>query len=144
VARAVYAPFVLLASAFVVSSTVQIAQSVFAEGDLDARAGAPALSTACASAVRELTAAVDRGIADASSARDHAEAARKYRAARGPAPDAPERRELVRPCQNERQGEDALAAVSRLDRAAEGAVTAAASKIAELGPVRRAVDSFIR
>lgn len=145
VAGVVYAAFVVLATAFVVSSTYQLARAVFADDGAPAPglAGAP-LPEACTSAIRELEEAVDRGLAAAATARTRESAERLYQEGRGPAWEAPRRQELERACGDAGQGAEALAAVARLDRAAEGASTAAAAKIAELAPVRRAVDSFIR
>jgi len=137
--RAVYAAFITLAAAFVLSSTVQIARAVFTEPA--APAAADAVSDACAVGLRALAAAVDRGVVAASSAHDRADAENRYRAARSPEWDPPRRDDLVRACAADRAGADALAAITRLDQAAEGAV---GRHVAQLGPVRRAVDSYIR
>jgi hypothetical protein len=84
---------------------------------------------------------VDRGVADAAAATDRGDAERRYRTARSPEWDAPKHGELVQACAGDSRGIDAVAAVARLDRAAEGAIR---RQTDELGPVRRAVDSFIR
>lgn len=140
-ASVVYGVFVVLAGAFIVSSTVQIALAVFEEPAADATSAPQGLSPACASGLKELTAAVDRGVAAASNGRDSATATKRYREARSPEWDDARQKELVRPCEGDPRGAQAVAAVSRLDRAAEGAIS---RQNAELGPVRRTVDSFIR
>lgn len=142
VTSAIYAVFTVVAAAFVVSSTYQLAVAVLAEP----APGGPApvavnLAPACADAVRSLAVAVDRGVAAAAGATDQGDAERRYRAARLPEWEESKQRELVQPCAAEARGLDAVAAVSRLDRAAEGAIR---HQTDELGPVRRAVDSFIR
>lgn len=138
----IYGVFTVLAAAFVVSSTYQIAVGVFAEPAPGAAAGpAVAVAPACAEGVRTLAVAVDRGVVAAAGVTDRAEAERRYRAARSPEWDDTRRSELVGPCAADARGADAVAAVSRLDRAAEGAIR---RQTDELGPVRRAVDSFIR
>jgi hypothetical protein len=141
----VYAVFVIVAAAFVISSTIQIARSVLAEPSPGAaNASSVAVAPACAEGVRTLALAVDRGVAAAATATDRSDGERRYRAARGPEWDEPKRAELVQPCTESpgsAHGTDAVAAVTRLDRAAEGAIR---RQTDELGPVRRAVDSFIR
>jgi hypothetical protein len=138
--RAVYAVFVALAAAFIVSSTVQIAQEVFAEPGPSGDAPG-AVAPACAAGLRTLASAVDRGLAAAGAASDAADAERRYRAARSPEWDPARQQELVRPCEGDAHGVAAIAAMARLDRAAEGAVQRRSD---ELGPVRRAALSFIR
>ena len=138
----VYAVFVIAAAAFVISSTVQIAIGVLSEPAPGAAAPAPVpVPPACAEGVRTLAVAVDRGVAAAAAATDRADAERRYRAARSPEWEAPKHGELVQACAGDSRGIDAVAAVARLDRAAEGAIR---RQTDELGPVRRAVDSFIR
>jgi hypothetical protein len=143
ITSAVYAVYVVAASAFIISSTAQIAVAVFAEPAPEGSSKAPseAVAPACAAGVRTLASAVDRGVAAAGAAADPAEAAKKYRAARSPEWDEAQQRELVAPCAGNARGADAVAAVGRLDRAAEGAIR---RQTDELAPVRRAVDSFIR
>jgi hypothetical protein len=142
ITSAVYAVFTVLAASFVISSTYQIAAAVFAEP----AAGAPAparidVAPACAAGVRTLAVAVDRGLAATAGLTDAVEAEQRYRAARSPEWDEARQQQLVQPCTGEARGADAVAAVTRFDRAAEGAIR---RQTDELGPVRRAVDSFIR
>ncbi len=141
----VYAVFVVVAAAFVISSTVQIARSVLAEPSPGAADGARVtVAPACAEGVRTLAIAVDRGVAAAATATDRLDGERRYRAARGVDWDEPRRSELLLGCTDPSagaHGTDAVASISRLDRAAEGAIR---RQTDELGPVRRAVDSFIR
>jgi hypothetical protein len=141
ITSAIYAVFTLVAAAFVVSSTYQIAVGVMAEAASPTAPLTINLAPACADGVRSLAAAVDRGVTAAAGATDKAEAERRYRLARSPEWDEAKQRELVEPCAADAHGADAVAAVSRLDRAAEGAIR---HQTDELGPVRRAVDSFIR
>jgi hypothetical protein len=142
ITSAVYAVFVVVAAAFVISSTVQIARAVLSEPAPGADAPARiSVAPACADGVRTLAVAVDRGVTAAAAATDRGDAERRYRTARSPEWDEAKRRELVQPCTVDPHGDDAVAAVSRLDRAAEGAIR---RQTDELGPVRRAVDSFIR
>ena len=142
ITSAVYAVYTVVGAIFVVGSTWQIGVAVFAEP----APGAPALATvdvapACAAGVRTLALAVDRGLAAAAGPTDRAEAEKRYRAARSPEWDDARQQELVQPCASDAHGADAVAAVTRFDRAAEGAIR---RQTDELGPVRRAVDSFIR
>lgn len=141
VSRVVYAAFVTLAGAFIVSSTVQITRAVFFGGADDSGATPSTITPACAEGVRKLTTAVDRAVAAAALGHDAADATRRYRAARSPEWDDPQRAELLSPCTGDAQGNEAAAAVTRFDRAAEGA---AGREAGELGTVRRTVDSFIR
>jgi hypothetical protein len=142
ITSAIYAVFTVAATAFVVASTYQIAGAVLSEPAPDAAAPAAVpVSPACAAEVRTLAIAVDRGVTAAASATDRGEAQRLYRAARTPEWDDAKQRALVGSCAEGAHGAEAVAAVTRLDRAAEGAIR---RQIDELGPVRRAVDSFIR
>lgn len=132
--------FTIVAAAFVLSSTAQIAMAVFAEPS-DRAGTAQNVPPACAAGVRTLVVAVDRAVAAAAGATDATEAENRYRAARSPEWDDAKRNELIEPCAGDARGADAVAAVSRLDRAAEGAIR---RQTDELAPVRRGVDSFIR
>jgi hypothetical protein len=147
---AVYAIFTVLASAFVVSSTYQIAVGVFVPdlhdkpaepGVADSRPRPKGVTPACAAGVKSLSAAVRRAVMVAAAADDPEGAEQRYLAARSPEWDTGTEGELVGPCAGDAQGAEAVAAVRRLDRAAAGAIRRQSD---ELGPVRRAVDSFIR
>ena len=141
ITSAVYAVFTVLAASFVISSTYQIAVAVFAEPAPGVAVPRVDVAPACAAGVRTLAVAVDRGLAAAAGLTDRAEAEKRYRAARSPEWDDARHQELVQPCASDAHGADAVAAVTRFDRAAEGAIR---RQTDELGPVRRAVDSFIR
>ena len=142
ISSAIYGVFSVGAAAFVVSSTLQIASAVLSEPAPGAAAPAAVpVPPACAESVRTLAVAVDRGVTAAATATDRGDAERRYRTARNPEWDAPKHGELVQACAGDSRGIDAVAAVARLDRAAEGAIR---RQTDELGPVRRAVDSFIR
>jgi len=142
ITSAVYAVFTLLSGSFVISSTYQIAAAVFAEpanGD-----PAPAhvdVAPACAEGLRSLAVAVDRGLTAVAGGTDFAEAEKRYRAARSPEWDEARQQQLVQPCMSDPRGADAVAAITRFDRAAEGTIR---RQTDELGPVRRAALSFIR
>ncbi len=138
---AIYAVFTVAAAAFVISSTAQIAIAVFAEPATTTSPSTSAVPAACAAGVRTLAVAVDRAVAAAAVAADAADAQKRYRAARSPEWDDAKHRELLEPCAGDARGADAVAAVARLDRAAEGAIR---RQTDELAPVRRGVDSFIR
>jgi hypothetical protein len=138
VTRVVYGAFVALAAAFIVSSVWQIAAQLFGFGAAS-RPEAPRASAACATGLRELAAAVDRGSAAAQGAGSADEAEQRYKDA--VAKTWSEKDQLLRPCQDDPAGPEAMAALARLDRAAEGA---ARRQAGELGPVRREVESFIR
>ena len=145
ITSAVYAVFTVIAAAFVISSTYQIAAAVLAEPSDASPATPPPPSVtvppACAAGVRTLAVAVDRGLAAAAGLTDRLEAEKRYRAARSPEWDEARHQELVQPCTGDARGADAVAAVTRFDRAAEGAIR---RQTDELAPVRRTVDSFIR
>jgi hypothetical protein len=132
--RVVYGVFVTLAAAFIISNVAQIAMQVFSTK------GSGRLPTpTCAAGLRELTAAVDRGLAAAAAAPNADDAERRY--AQAKAPEWNRRTEIEHTCTEDAVGTDAMAAVTRLDRAAQGVVRKGAT---ELAPVRREVDSFIR
>jgi len=142
ITSAVYAVFTVLAGFFVVSSTYQIAIAVFAEPAPGAPPPAKAqVPPTCADGLRTLAAAVDRGLVAAAGVTDAAEGEKRYRAARSPEWDPARQQELVQPCTGDARGADAVAAITRFDRAAEGAIR---RQTDELGPVRRAALSFIR
>lgn len=143
ISRVVYGLYVGVAGAFIVSSTVQITLAVFKTEPADKGDARSAVTPACAAGVKELAGAVDRAFAAAVVGRDPIDATRRYREARSPEWDDPRRSELLAPC-SDATGGAAAAAVARFDQAAEGAASAGGARAAELGTVRRTVDSFIR
>jgi hypothetical protein len=135
VTRALYAVFVAGSAAFIVSSVWQIASAVF----LPETTGNPRVGQACAAAIAELEHGVDRGVAAAVSNTNPDEAERLYQSSRG---DAWQKKDdLLRPCETEPVGPEAVAALARFDRAAASSLR---RHVTELGPVRREVESFIR
>lgn len=140
ITSAVYAVFTCLAGAFVISSTYQIAAAVFAEERADL-VNAPNLAPACADGLKTLAAAVDRGLAASAGTVDSAEAERRFTEAHAPEWNEPRHQELAAACTSDPRGVDALAAVTRFDQAALGAVRKNAG---ELEPVRRTALSYIR
>ena len=143
ITSAVYAVFTCLAGAFVISSTVQIAAAVFAETQPGSGNGPSSsrLPPACADGVKSLAAAVDRGLAATAGIVDSAEAERRFTAGHAPEWNEPRHQELVQACTGDPRGTDAVAAVTRFDQAALGAVRKNAG---ELEPVRRTALSFTR
>ena len=131
----VYGAYVALTTAFVAALVLEVASQVF--GDDAPRV--EALSPECAGAVRELYTGVNRGITDGLGGEDADVAVRRYRDARD---EAWKNKDTVAAtCAGEPRGTDAIAALARLDRRAEGLVR---RHTIELGTVRREVDSFIR
>jgi hypothetical protein len=139
---ALYAVFVLGAAVFIVSSVWQIASQVFAAPPAPAtNASGPRVGPGCAAALSALARAVDKGVLAAAAVADPAEAAKRYTVARGPSWEGARKSELLRACEGDPAGPEAVAALARLDRVAESAIRRQSS---ELAPVRREVDSFIR
>lgn len=133
----VYGVFVLVTAVFVGSTTYQVAVELF--GNRSAIADAPRVGGACAAGLRALATAIDPVLSTTQRAADRDEAKRLYDAAKQPVwqhyPD------VARACEAEPNGPDALAALLRFDRAAEGVAFRTA---VDLARVRREVDSFIR
>lgn len=137
VTRAVYGAFVALTAVFVGGLIYEVAVQVFA-GEAPK---VEALAAECADGVKSLEGAVNRGIAAGLGAADLDvdDAVARYRTARDE-----EWRKLdavAAKCAGEPRGTEAMAALARLDRQAEGVVR---RQTAELRAVRREVDSFIR
>lgn len=132
--RAVYAAFITLTAVFVVVSVYDVANALFGN------ASRPRVSAACGEGLRALADAVDRSAATAAGAASAEDARRRY--AEGKNPEWSSRKdEITRTCEADPHGPPALAAVARLDRAAEAWIQ---RKGSELSPVRHEVDSFIR
>jgi hypothetical protein len=140
VTRVVYGAFVALAAAFILSSVWQISSQVFGFAGASPPA-ARRVGAACAGALHKDVLAIDLALVDAEpvSMVGPEEAAGAYQHAklRGWVDDT----RLAESCAGEAAGPDAIAALFRYERAAEGAVRRSST---ELGPVRREVESFIR
>ncbi len=132
--RAVYAVYIALTAAFVISNIWQVGLTLFGDAPHEAVAQGP-----CRAGIEELSGALDRAAKAAVEARDDADAERRYSEARRPEWDRYE--EVRRACAAQPRGVDAMAALTRLERAHRSAVGRSA---AALAPVRREVDSFIR
>lgn len=135
--RVVYGAFVVFTAVFVGGLIYEVAVQVFA-GEAPK---VEALAAECAQGVRSLEDAVNRGIA-AGLGGDEVDvdlAVARYRGKR----DEEWRRldAVAAACAAQPRGKDAMAALARLDRQAEGVVR---RQTAELRTVRREVDSFIR
>jgi hypothetical protein len=137
VARAVYAVFVILVGAFVASSIAQVAFHVFGA------AGGEVLATgrvgdACARAIGEAIDGIDRARTVA-SAEANADVSRA-RYANERAREGKQSANVEAACSGDPRGTEALAALARLDRAAEAH---AIREARDLSPVRLAAQSFI-
>lgn len=138
VARVVYAVYVLLVSAFVVSNIVQVARALFGSEGTTASVPAPVIKGDCANLLKAQTTEIDRARVLASEEQSGEAARATYAAARKKARE--QAGDLDRACTSDPRGTDALAALARLDRAAESHAVRTA---AELSPVRLAAQSFI-
>lgn len=135
VGRAVYGAFVVLIAVFTFSNIWQVARRVFGEGSAETPpsvAVGPACGESLAAEIADierarLLAATER-TADAARARYTRERTHKTLLVSGG-------------CEADPNGQEALAALARLDRAAE---THAVRESSELSPVRLAAQSFIR
>jgi hypothetical protein len=137
VTRVVYGFFVLFTAVFIGGLIYEVAVQVFA-GEAPKT---EALAADCARGVRALEDAVNRGIA-AGLGGDDVDidvAVARYRGARDE--EWKKMESVAAACHAEPRGKDAMAALARLDRQAEGVVR---RQTAELRAVRREVDSFIR
>lgn len=138
ITRIVYGVYIVLLGTFVVSNIAQVFRVLYfgPESERNARA---VQAEPCRRELTTLADGLERATIEAASARDAAKAEASYhekRAALSPAFLSAERA-----CAAETNGPEALAAMTRLDRAAE----ATARRRGEaLAPVRREVDSFIR
>jgi hypothetical protein len=138
VTRAVYGGYVLLVAAFTVSSITQVARKVFGgPGEETADSRFPKVGADCGEALRSEIGAIEaaRALASLESGGDTAKA--RYaseRTSRGTMND------LKRRCGTDPHGQEALAALARLDRAAEAHAVRDGS---ELSPVRLSAQSFI-
>jgi hypothetical protein len=136
VSRVVYAAFVTVTAVFVSGLIYEVATQVFA-GEAPK---VDALAADCAQGVKALEGAVNRGIAAGlGTDGDADDAVARYRGTRD---EEWKRRDAVAAaCAAQPRGTEAMAALARLDRQAEGVVR---RQTAELRVVRREVDSFIR
>jgi hypothetical protein len=123
--------FVVLATAFVVSSTWQIMAGVF--GIANARAGETTPAAPCVAAIRDLETALDRARTQAAAAHDEDDAARTFNAAIDPSLGTT----LDARCARD---EDLHAAALRLRSASEVAVRKLAR---EIGRVQSDVDRLL-
>ncbi len=137
ITRVLYATYILLTAAFTISNIAQVVRVLFlAPEDRGARA---IRSEPCRKGLEFLATGLERATAEAAGAHDATAAESAYRAKRSELTSA--WRDAESACNTEPNGPEALAAMTRLDRAAE----ATARRRGEaLAPVRREVDSFIR
>ncbi len=138
VTRVVYGAFVALAAAFIVSSVWQIASQLFGFGPA-MRPDAPRVGAPCAAAIQQDLLAIDLALSEPTMVLGGDEAVKVYERAKQRGWQDHDK--LTQCCAGDPAAAEAIAAVIRLDKAAESAVRRRAG---ELGPVRREVDSFIR
>lgn len=137
--RLVYGTYGLLVAAFVVHSTVQVVRTLF----FGAEPGGKPLPAACASSLRGLVQAVDRAASSADRAPNEREARAAFTAALDPEWSGLEGARAA--CAADPDGEDALAATMRLERAHEAHAGDRAARTAELRrDVELRIDGPIR
>lgn len=137
--RLVYGVYVVVVAAFVVSNIVQVARAVFGTGSASATpAPATALKADCERLLKLQATEIDRARVLATEEQSADAARTTYATARKKGRE--QAAELDRACAGDPRGLDALAALARLDRAAEAHAVRTA---AELSPVRLAAHSFI-
>ncbi|MEO8801333.1 MAG: hypothetical protein ABI551_25815 [Polyangiaceae bacterium] len=128
--------FLTLATAFVVSSTWQLQRGVFGVTAKDGSAPPP---PACVAGVSRLANALDRGVARASTAADEGAALSSF--ANEARPDWNDLGLVEANCKASPTGKDAYAALLRLRTADESFLK---RRVAELSPMRRDVDAYLR
>ena len=134
--RAVYGVFVLFVSVFVVVSTFEVGRTLFGSGSSGTAASpapAPTVGEACGAAIAREIAVIDAARAAAGREANGDLARGRYQAERGARATAA--------CDGDPHEADALAALARLDRAAEAD---ALREAGDLSPVRLTAQSFIR
>lgn len=133
VSRAVYGVFVVGVGFFIVSNIWQVARVTFGE---QSGVNFPKVEGACGVAIDKEVAAIDHARETASAERDGETARSTYAAVRKNSGF-----DVKTACANDPNGVDALAAVGRLDRAAESHAVRDAT---EIGPMRQSARSFIK
>jgi hypothetical protein len=137
--RLVFGSFLLLATAFVVSSAWQLIAGIYAPGPVViAPAGAPEEARACSDGIARLSTALERGFVAASTKDDEVSALRTL--AEGMQPEWTEQAAVEKACAAQPRGQDAFAALLRLKLAEEGFVR---RQIVEIAPVRRDVRAYL-
>ncbi|HEX7664354.1 MAG TPA: hypothetical protein VF407_07590 [Polyangiaceae bacterium] len=128
--------FLAFAAAFIVSSTYQLGRGVFAT---TAKNGSVPPPPACVAGISKLEAALDRGLAKASGATDEGAALSAFGAEAQPEwNDLPATQAACDPTPT---GKDAYAALLRLRMADESFLK---RRVADLSPIRRDVDAYLR
>lgn len=135
--RLVYGAFIVLLTTFVLSNIGQVVHVLYFEPEA---ANARAITNEpCKKSLEAVASGLENAVAAAAAARNADAAESAYRAKKTEI--TPHWSEAERSCASAKNGPEALAAMTRLDRAAE----ATARRRGEaLAPVRREVDSFIR
>ena len=135
--RIVSAAFLLFAATFIVVSTIEIARGVY--GEPVASGEGPPPSAACVAGIKVLVAALDRAMAAGASAHDESAALREFAGTAKPEWDGISETENA--CSATPQGKDAFAALVRLRAADESFLR---RRVAEVAPLRRDVDAYLR
>ena len=134
--RIVSAAFLLFAAAFIVISTIDIAHGVYGR---PAPAAGPPPTRGCLLHIQALAMALDRAMSAAGASRDESAALRAFDAATKPDWDSLPYTEQL--CSSTPRGVDAFAALLRLRAAEESFLR---RRVAEVAPLRRDVDAYLR
>ncbi len=135
--RIVTAAFLIFAAAFIVTSTVDIARGVYDEHVASTEGPPP--TAACVEGIKTLVGALDRAVSVATSAKDEPSALSAFSSGAKPEWDAAYGTESA--CSTTPQGKDAFAALVRLRAADESFLK---RRVAEVAPLRRDVDAYLR
>ena len=135
--RIVTAAFLIFAAGFIVTSTLDIARGVY--GEHVASGEGPPPSVACVGGIKALVGALDRAMSVAAASRDESAALPAFAGATKPEWDAAA--DVENACSATPQGKDAFAALVRLRAADESFLQ---RRIAEIAPLRRDVDAYLR
>lgn len=136
VTRVVYGVYVVIVAAFTISNIAQVGRQIFGANGGAATSAPVKVGAPCAEQLKIAYEAIEIAAAEASKATDAENASQNYvrRRGMGRSPD------LDRACNADPNGVEALAALARLDRAAEDHAIRTAT---ELSPVRLSTQSFI-
>lgn len=135
--RIVTAAFLILAAWFIVTSTVNIARGVYGEHVVSGEGPPP--PAACVSGIKALVGALDRAMSVAAASSDESAALQAFATAAKPEWDSSAETENA--CSATPQGKDAFVALVRLRAADESFLR---RRVAEVAPLRRDVDAYLR
>ena len=140
--RIVYASFLVLVVAFILSSALQIVSAVFGWGSerMATTAAATPTTRACGDGVARLSSALERAFAAAMREDDDATALRVFEEARRPEWTDATAADVERSCAAAPHGTDAFAALMRLNLTEEAFVR---RQVVEVAPLRRDVAAYL-